>query len=202
MCGLLRGALLELWEDNALPPPWILAIPADQPLPCCPVTMPAALTHTHAHRYWRAVSHPPTPNHKFSLTRHKHTNSGERRHQLVVRQRLTKGLSQGMHGHTYCLACICVCAHVCVIYSELSLDSSTYLFLQHWLFGRQEVQQRPPRENKRTLHTILLFQEPPGQTRPRRSGRCEQEGFMLWRRLWGAEVFRWFDLGKGSNITL
>lgn len=50
MCALLRGALLELWEDNALPPPWILAIPADQPLPTPSAT--PLIPASHRPRWW------------------------------------------------------------------------------------------------------------------------------------------------------
>ena len=160
MCGLLRGALLELWEDNALPPPWILAIPADQPLPAL---LPrynscGSDTHTHTHRHTHSLDH------KFNLTWLKHSvnNSGQGRETRWEAR--TKGLSQSMHGHTYCPAfvCVCVCVSVCTHVWDLQqvkFRSSHLSVLSAVTFLLPEVQQ-PPNENKYDPRTIVLFQDP------------------------------------------
>ncbi len=93
----------------------------------CPITIPAALTHTHTCTHTPCF--PPCFNHKFGLTRLKpgwciteHSGDKPGGRPAAPDKRLK---SRHAWAHTLCRLCVCVCACTCVIYSKLSLDPRT-----------------------------------------------------------------------------
>lgn len=158
MCGPLRRALLELWEDNALPPPWILAIPADQPLPallsCYRSYCSDTHTHTRAHTLMTS---------KISLvlqaempwvkqwTRDRNLVGGAAVNDKKLIPRHTLKLFQ------HCTSSSSLSLCVCVTCSKLSLDPCTYLPLQRQHFYSPWAAAATQRKQTQPLTPLYYF---------------------------------------------